>query len=675
MAKPNTEARENIETLVSGLADLWTETRGDPRVCIAILDGPVDLSHPAFRHAKIKKLETLAGGISEQGPAMRHGTHVASVVFGCHDGPLRGVAPKCSGLIVPIFRDVVGRSPVPCSQIDLARAINQAVVAGANIINISGGEFSPTGTAHPILTDAVRNCDQSGVLIVAAAGNQGCDCLHIPAALPAVLPVGAMDSAGHPLDFSNWGKEYRTRGVLAPGDRIIGAVPGGSTRAESGTSYATPVVTGVVALLMSLHLNRSGTRLDSRRVRDAILQTAIACDQQPTANCLRLLGGRLNITGAKSILFPGVQPMIDGQPSLDSPDPIQAGVEPPTPRVERTIAASGPSPSITPGHRSPTGPAQHGLMLSGPEGGCGCGGSSNGGNGNGNGGNGNGGNGGMRQAPQLVYALGQLGFDFGTEARRDGFVQAMEPPADHIVPNPQDTRQLLAHLEKNPWDAASLVWTLSIDSTAVYAILPAGPYAAAAHEQLRKFLRDQAFEGVERISVPGIIAGSVRLSNNIVVPAIIPELRGMFSWSTKALVESLMPARPESSGSSEEAASFAARIEIIQAGVENFLERVYFELRNLGQTPQDRAINFAATNAFNIEAVVEKSINEKLELDTIDVERSPVCRPESDCWDVKLMFFFPERQVQTVRRAYRFTIDVSDVVPVTVGAVRTWFVR
>lgn len=68
-------------------------------------------------------------------------------------------------------------------------------------------------------------------------------------------------------------------------------------------------------------------------------------------------------------------------------------------------------------------------------------------------------------------------------------------------------------------------------------------------------------------------------------------------------------------------------------------------------------------------------MRDKLELDTIEVERSPVCRPESDCWDVKLMFFFPERQVQTVRRAYRFTVDVSDVVPVTVGAARSWFVR
>jgi hypothetical protein len=52
-----------------------------------------------------------------------------------------------------------------------------------------------------------------------------------------------------------------------------------------------------------------------------------------------------------------------------------------------------------------------------------------------------------------------------------------------------------------------------------------------------------------------------------------------------------------------------------------------------------------------------------------------VCRPDSDCWDVKLHFFFPARQVQTVRKVYRFTVDVSDVVPVTVGPVRSWFVR
>src|SRR5262249_26299076 len=158
-----------------------------------------------------------------------------------------------------------------------------------------------------------------------------------------------------------------------------GAVPGGGVRAESGTSYATAIVTGVVALLMSLHLVRYGTRLDSRRVRDAILRTAIHCDQQPTANCLRLLGGRLNITGVKFVLFPGVQPMTDGQPS---PDAVPADAGTPTQHNEPTAAAREVSP-VPPVLRRPNQAAQRGLVPSGPEGGCACG---NGGGGN-NGGN------------------------------------------------------------------------------------------------------------------------------------------------------------------------------------------------------------------------------------------------------------------------------------------------
>ena len=146
VAEPRTECQAAIDEL-GGLADLWAETTGDSRVCIAILDGPVDLSHPSLAGSKLRRLDTLAGGIPEGGLATRHGTHVASIIFDRHDGPVKGIAPRCSGLIVPVFRDVVGRSPVPCSQFDLARAINQAVVAGANIINISGGN-SPRQVQH-----------------------------------------------------------------------------------------------------------------------------------------------------------------------------------------------------------------------------------------------------------------------------------------------------------------------------------------------------------------------------------------------------------------------------------------------------------------------------------------------------------------------------------------------
>jgi hypothetical protein len=59
-------------------------------------------------------------------------------------------------------------------------------------------------------------------------------------------------------------------------------------------------------------------------------------------------------------------------------------------------------------------------------------------------------------------------------------------------------------------------------------------------------------------------------------------------------------------------------------------------------------------------------------LDTIEVERSPICRQDSDCWDVKLIFFNPEKQFEVARKVFRFTVDVSDVVPVLVGDVRQW---
>ena len=251
-----------------GLNELWAETLGDPRICVAILDGPVERSHRSLAAAKLTELESLVSGVADQGPASQHGTHIASVIFAQHHGPIKGIAPDCHGLIVPVFSDGRDGSIVPSSQIDLARAITRAVQQGAYIINISGGELTPSGIAHPILADVVRNCGTKGVLIVAAAGNDGCDCLHVPAAAPIVLAVGAMDSQGSPLESSNWGSSYQFQGILAPGENVRGAVPGGGATSATGTSFATPIVSGVAALLLSLQLKR-GQKPNPHAVRAA----------------------------------------------------------------------------------------------------------------------------------------------------------------------------------------------------------------------------------------------------------------------------------------------------------------------------------------------------------------------------------------------------------------------
>jgi cyanobactin maturation PatA/PatG family protease len=181
-----------------------------------------------------------------------HGTHVASIIFGQPGSPVTGVAPQCRGLIVPVFAD----DRRSATQLDLARGIEQAANAGALVINLSGGQLTDFGEAEGWLENAVRLCQERNILLVAAAGNDGCACLHVPAALPNVLAVGAMDARGHPLDFSNWGDRYQQQGILAPGENILGAKPGGGTERLNGTSFATPIVAGVAALLLSEQVRR-----------------------------------------------------------------------------------------------------------------------------------------------------------------------------------------------------------------------------------------------------------------------------------------------------------------------------------------------------------------------------------------------------------------------------------
>jgi hypothetical protein len=620
-----------VMNLFPGIRELWAETLGDPAVCVAVLDGPVDLAHPSLTGANLTQGETLVPGAADLGPACRHGTHVASVIFGRHDGPVPGLAPRCRGVLLPVFQSVGGRSFQPCSQLDLARAITRAVQQGAHVVNISGGQFSPSGTAHPLLADVVRDCARRGVLIVAAAGNDGCACLHVPAALDSVLAVGAMDARGEPLGCSNWGGPYGIQGILAPGVDILGARPGGGTAQGTGTSYATALVSGVAALLLSLQ-RKHGRRPSPPLVREALLRSALGCDQLPTTDCRRLLAGRLNVNGAVSTLTRNASmPDPAVTPSDPTPNPIKDATAPPT----------SPAPigdAVRPAAVQPSA--------------CSC----------------------QAGAPQLVYALGQLGYDLVSEARLDSLAQKMAGASGTSTPERVlafDARRMLAHLDGHPWDAAAVEWTLSLDGTPIYAVRPQGPFAADVYKELRRFLREQLDEGVERVSIPGVVAGKATLLLGQVVPVVVPELRGMYSWTAAALADTVAGPAPAAEAPQHERDAHAQR----RAGVRNFLDRVYHGLRNLGLAPQDRAINFAATNAFAFEKVYESALREKMELESVNVVRSPICRPGSDCWDVEVYFFYPERQVQAVRRVYRFTVDVSDTVPVTVGPTRSWFTR
>jgi cyanobactin maturation PatA/PatG family protease len=241
---------------------------------------------------------------------------------------------------------------------------------------------------------------------------------------------------------------------------------------------------------------------------------------------------------------------------------------------------------------------------------------------------------------------------------------------DHVggePPNPFDPRQLATYLAEHPFEAEALIWTLNLDATPIYAIAPGGTFAHLVYEELRRCFAGQMNEGVDIVSIPGAIAGSVRLFSGQVVPLIVPARRGIFGWATQPLVESLIGERPDAKKEQEH---YDRRIQ----GLNNFLSRIYFDLRNLGLTPQDRALNYAATNAFQVAQVMHQATQGDYELDSIEVHKSPVCRPDSDCYDVELAFYNPQN-VLVANRVYRFTVDVSDVIPVTIGEVRAWSKR
>ena len=139
--------------------------------------------------------------------------------------------------------------------------------------------------------------------------------------------------------------------------------------------------------------------------------------------------------------------------------------------------------------------------------------------------------------------------------------------------------------------------------------------------------------------------------------------RGIYGWRVNTLVDSALEAVRRGQAEADD--------EQMRRSLRSFLNRVYYDLRNLGQTSQDRALNFAATNAFQAAQTFSTAVAAGMELDSIAVTKSPFGRMDSDCWDVQLKFFDPENS-RRAKKVFRFTIDVSDFIPVTLGEVRSW---
>ena len=588
---------------------------GATRIRVAVLDGPVDFSHSVFLGADLRQVTTAACVRSgSAGPAARHGTHVASLIFGQPGSSVVGAAPTATGLIIPIFADASPAGIVPVSHSDLADAIDQALGHRAHVINISGGQLSSSPRVEPVLERALRRCEEAGVLVVVAAGNDGCNCFHVPAAEATTLVVGAMDARDHPSGFSNWGEPYRDHGLLAPGEDILGARPGGGTIRLSGTSFAAARVSGVAARLLSGMAAR-GQDADARVVRRALLEAAVACDRLPTVNCERLLAGRLDAVEAGRRLLAGAAPPAPGEPSPHERRAIAARSEPVAVTPSQVPASS---PTVDDPGRSAA--ADSGRSRRPPD-----------------------------PQPELVYVLGALGHDLGSQAVRDSFEQ-------QGVSDPGDPARLLAYLEDRPWAAEAVSWVLMQGATPIYVVRGAGPFAHRTYFHLRHLFERQLRGEIEVVALAGRVGGAVRLSTGREVPILYLDPRGVSGWERSRWAQAALDTEMDRG---------------LEEDLVSFWQRIAFELRNRGSDPGHRAMNFVVTRALAVGEVFRDARERRIQLGRVAVETVTLPLPRGDFWDVTLTFFDPADR-DHAQRIYRYRVDVSEEIPALRGDLRSW---
>lgn len=190
-----------------------------------------------------------------------HGTHVAGSIAALNNEfGILGVAPEAEIYSLKVL-DRSGSG----SYSNVIHAIEWAVDNQINIISMSFGGNAQSQAFH----EAIKYANEKGILLIAAAGNAGfgTETETYPALYPEVISVGAIDSNYTRAPFSSTGNELD---LMAPGVNILSTTMDGNYGFLSGTSMATPHVTGAAASYWS-----SNPSLSNEEVKERLLETAI----------------------------------------------------------------------------------------------------------------------------------------------------------------------------------------------------------------------------------------------------------------------------------------------------------------------------------------------------------------------------------------------------------------
>jgi subtilisin family serine protease len=285
--------------------EAWDIRTDASTVVVGVIDTGVDYNHPDLAANMWRNAAEIPGdgidndrngyiddvfginGITNSGNPMDdhyHGTHVAGTIgaVGGNGIGLVGVAPNVK-LMALKFLSSTGSGATS----DAIKCINYGRIMGAKVLNNSwgGGGFSQA------LYDAILAANNAGVLFIAAAGNSNADNdagAYYPAnyEVPNVVPVAATDSNDLKSSFSSYG--YARVLLGAPGTGIYSTYPNNTYNTISGTSMATPHVSGAFAMLIA-------HRPDLDTLPKLVHHIAMSTDAVPSMSSTTFSGGRLNL--------------------------------------------------------------------------------------------------------------------------------------------------------------------------------------------------------------------------------------------------------------------------------------------------------------------------------------------------------------------------------------------
>ena len=244
-----------------GAAQGWTTTTGTGQTIVAVIDTGVDYTHPDLAaNIWTNAIDPATGGLhgydfsaNDTNPMDEsgHGTHVAGIIGATGDNGVGVTGIDQHARIMALrFMDANGNGFTS----DAVRAMDYAIRHGAKIINESWGGGSP----DPTLAAAIARAQAAGVIVVIAAGNDSAND-DTTATYPVdyakqsdnVVVVASTGSNDQLSYFSNYGPQNVK--IAAPGESILSTAMGGGYVLKSGTSMATPVISGALALLWDLH--------------------------------------------------------------------------------------------------------------------------------------------------------------------------------------------------------------------------------------------------------------------------------------------------------------------------------------------------------------------------------------------------------------------------------------